>query len=302
MSNKPLVSIITVTCNLIEAGRKEFFKQCVDSVRMQDYPNIEHLIIDGASTDGTIELFDELNLDYTSEPDTGPYNAFNKGVYKASGKYIFFLNTDDRFLRNNAISDCVDGLEKNNADITYSGVVIDSADNKTSKISKAKLTNMFLAMPFCHSSVMMKTSLIKELGGFDEQYRIAADYDLIWKSFLKHAKLVEINNVFSSWRLGGVSSTNENIYKSEYVDILSKRANISKEEALSIYTTNYIPYKILKQLLKEVPTFPNHKEIIKANFKRLLKYVRRQLCTIHLSKNKKCLRLLGITFYNNEVK
>jgi hypothetical protein len=88
---------------------------------------------------------------------------------------------------------------------------------------------------------------------------------LIWKAFLKCAKLVRIDNVFSSWRLGGVSSTNETVYKSEYADILAKRANISKEKALSIYKTNYIPHKILKKLLHEIPTFPGHKKIIKAN-------------------------------------
>ena len=96
---QPLVSIITVTRNLIDAGRKDFFRQCVESVRMQDYPNIEHLIIDGASTDGTVDLLKEMNVNYISEPDAGIYTAINKGISLSEGKYVAFLNSDDFYTR-----------------------------------------------------------------------------------------------------------------------------------------------------------------------------------------------------------
>ncbi len=124
MQNKPLVTIVTITRNLIKEGRKDFFRQCVDSVKMQDYSHIEHVIVDGASDDGTLDLFNELGLEYISEPDTGIYNAFNKGVKRANGKYIAFLNSDDYYIIPNAVTLVVDALEKSNADFTYAPVSI----------------------------------------------------------------------------------------------------------------------------------------------------------------------------------
>ena len=92
----PKVTIVTVVYNLIENGREQYFRQCLESVHKQLYQNIEHIVIDGASNDGTIDLLEEYNkkgwIKYYSEPDTGIYDAMNKGIEKATGKYIVFLN------------------------------------------------------------------------------------------------------------------------------------------------------------------------------------------------------------------
>ena len=96
--NTPLVTVVTVCLNVIQTGRKEMFLQCVESVRRQTYPRIEHLIIDGASTDGTIPLLQSLNLSFFSEKDTGIYDAMNKGIARGKGEYVLFLNTDDFFI------------------------------------------------------------------------------------------------------------------------------------------------------------------------------------------------------------
>ncbi len=92
----PKVTIVTITYNLIKAGRTDSFKQAVESVHRQNYDNIEHIIIDGASTDGSKELIEEYVkkkwVICFSEPDKGIYDAMNKGIQKASGEYIAFLN------------------------------------------------------------------------------------------------------------------------------------------------------------------------------------------------------------------
>jgi len=81
MNDKPTVTVVTITYNLINAGRKEFFRQCVESVHNQTYENIEHIVIDGASTDGTLDLIKEYAdkgwFTYYSEKDTGVYEAMN---------------------------------------------------------------------------------------------------------------------------------------------------------------------------------------------------------------------------------
>lgn len=98
---KPLVTVVTVVRNAIRDGRQEMLEQCIASVRSQRYPNIEHLVMDGASDDGTTDMLDRYQklgwLKYYSEPDSGMYEAMNKGIRKANGKYIVFLNTDDYF-------------------------------------------------------------------------------------------------------------------------------------------------------------------------------------------------------------
>ena len=98
-------------------------EQCIASVRSQRYPNIEHLVMDGASDDGTTDMLDRYQklgwLKYYSEPDSGMYEAMNKGIRKANGKYIVFLNTDDYFHNADAIEESVYSLENSKADFSF---------------------------------------------------------------------------------------------------------------------------------------------------------------------------------------
>ncbi len=99
MDHQVLVTIVTATYNLFKAGRSEYFRQCAESVHAQTYGHIEHIVVDGASTDGTLGLLKEYEdkgwLRVFSEPDKGIYDAFNKALARARGKYIAFLNSDD---------------------------------------------------------------------------------------------------------------------------------------------------------------------------------------------------------------
>ena len=120
---KPKVTVITVTLNLIKNGREKIFRQCVESVHRQTYKNIEHLIIDGASTDGTLELIAEYEkkgwLRCVSEPDKGMADAMNKGIKNATGEYIAILNSDDYYILD-AIEVSVEKLLSAGADYTSS--------------------------------------------------------------------------------------------------------------------------------------------------------------------------------------
>ena len=107
MVKKPKVTVITITFNLIKAGRKQTFIKCMESVHNQNYKNIEHLIIDGASTDGTLDLLKEYQkkgyIKYKSKKDKGIWDAMNKGIDVASGDYITFLNSDDFYCCDDAV-------------------------------------------------------------------------------------------------------------------------------------------------------------------------------------------------------
>ena len=96
----PKVTVVTATYNLIKDGREKFFRQCVESIHNQTYKNIEHLVIDGASKDGTIDLIKEYAdkgwIKYVSEPDKGMCDAMNKGIKIATGEYVAILNLYSR--------------------------------------------------------------------------------------------------------------------------------------------------------------------------------------------------------------
>lgn len=297
---QPLVSIITVTRNLIDAGRKDFFRQSVESVRMQDYPNIEHLIIDGASMDGTIDLLKEMKVNYISEPDTGVYNAFNKGIKKSKGKYIAFLNSDDFYSRKDAVSLSVNALEKRNADFSFACYEIIELENNKSSVVPVRWDTGFVAMPSGHPTVFSRKYMLETLGGFDESYRIISDFDLITRALLKGFRAVEIPQSIATFRLGGLTSSSAySIVLRERLRIIETNCGVSHKQAVRAARDYFLPKKTLHSLLAKTVDFPDAAGVYKYNRYRFFKYLKKQFLTFRIrKKGKRCIRLLGITFYD----
>lgn len=297
---RPLVSIITVTRNLIDAGRKDFFRQCIESVRMQDYPNIEHLIIDGASTDGTVELLQELGINYISEPDKGIHNASNKGIKRAKGKYVAFLCSDDYYICKNSVSTSVAALEASNGDFSYAA--FDIVDNDGRKIQEVRpqWNRCFSSQPFGHPTMFSRKNMLENLNGFNESYAITGDFDLITRALLRGYRPVEIKESIVAFRQGGASSPSERL-KEENVRVIETNCGVSHKQAVCAVQYGFLPKKTLSALLDKTTGFPDRCGLLKRNRKQFFKYLLKQLLTLRLRKGKRCFRLLGITFYN-EVK
>lgn len=225
MTEKPLVTIITITFNLIKVGREKTFRQCVKSVHNQTYKNIEHIIIDGASSDGSLKIIKEYAdkgwIKYISEPDNGIYDAMNKGIKMARGKYIAFLNSDDFYHNINAVKLSVEALEKNDADFSYANYVLINEKRKK-EVIKGEIEKFLYTMPFGHPTMFTKLSVIREMGGFNETYKLPADYDLIIRLILKDYKSIYINKHIASYRLGGLGTAIDH-----------------SDEITSIYVNNY---------------------------------------------------------------
>ncbi|MDR0753489.1 MAG: glycosyltransferase, partial [Holosporaceae bacterium] len=157
-ANLPKVTIITAVYNLIASGREEFFRQCLKSVQNQTYPNIEHIVIDGASTDGTLELLEEYKrkkwITYYSEPDEGVYHAMNKGIQKSTGKYIHFLNSDDYFCNDVGLERSVELLENTGAAFLYSKVYAYGINGERLYTTRDKIEEFFFRMPVCHQGIL----------------------------------------------------------------------------------------------------------------------------------------------------
>lgn len=177
MENLPLISVITVTYNA-----EKVIQKTLASLKEQSYQDFEHLVIDGTSQDSTLRIIREMGLGQTilySEPDKGLYDAMNKGLKKAKGKYILFLNAGDTFHSRDSLSDFFSFVTKD-ADIIYGDTVI--VDNLGEKISNRHLSapkkltkdSFSNGMLICHQAFMVKKEIAPD---FNLKYKFSADYD-----------------------------------------------------------------------------------------------------------------------------
>lgn len=178
---KSLVSVIICTYN---SGK--ITKNAIESVLNNNYKNIECIVVDGASTDGTVDIIkqyeDHSNFRYISEPDTGIYNAMNKGWEMAEGEWIHYLGADDELLPD-GICQLFRSSKNNNADIIYGNILYRKEDGNTVLHYHHSHKQLPWKTFACHQGLIMKKSVIERLNGFDENLRIIADKDLIIRSY-----------------------------------------------------------------------------------------------------------------------
>jgi len=247
------VSIITTTIDLIEQNRKDYFIQMFESIQNQTYANIEHIIIDGASRDGTVELIEQLiskarnkNIIFKSEPDKGIYNAMNKGVRKASGDYIIIMNSDDYYYNNESIVNIVNTLEKKNADFACGSCLYINTPPRKNIIIASNPEDFVFSMSINHNTMLCKKNLYDELGYFDENYEISADYDFLFRTMLASKKYSVTTQTITTFRNIGISYTNKSKNREETLKVLSKYYgnNFSMNDILKIKKRKFSLYKI----------------------------------------------------------
>ena len=258
----PLVTIITPVHNLLEAGRKEMFQQCVESVRHQTYSHIEHLVIDGGSTDGSIDLLEKYRADgwikYLSSPDNGIYDAMNKGVAAASGKYIAFLNSDDFYHNTGAVKHSVDALEESGADFSFGTVKMIKYANSGSLMFYPDERMFIYKMPFSHQSMFCNKSIfLKER--FDTNFKLAADFDWIIRLYLSGYTSIRVDEQIATYRMNGVSGLNVDSCLKEYAKVYRK--NYSRYGAFSdaVFERMAVAHVVPSSLLRAIKK--NHKKL-----------------------------------------
>src|SRR3989339_1029654 len=183
------VSIITVTFNCSQT-----IQDTITSVANQNYPFIEHIVIDGASTDGTQDIIKQNRSKIrhvVSEPDNGIYNAMNKGITMASGSIVGILNGDDIFYDNGCVSAVVEEFKKKKVEAVYGNlvyVVPEKLDTIIRYYNSGSFTlNMFAYghMP-AHPAFFVKRECYEKYGLFKEDYAIAADFELLLRFLGTH--------------------------------------------------------------------------------------------------------------------
>lgn len=176
----PLITYITVVYNRVNT-----LLRCMESIWNQDYPNIEYIVIDGASTDGTLDII-EQNADkidyYISQKDSGIYNAMNKGVCLASGQLICFMNSDD-YCKPHAASKVAEIYKKENLDIICGSreLVLNGKRIYEPKYPRYSIKkSVFRYLQMFHQSTYATPEVFNKVGYFDENYSLLADW--IWES------------------------------------------------------------------------------------------------------------------------
>lgn len=212
------VSIITVVYN-----GQATIADAIQSVLSQDYPDIEYIVIDGASTDGTqqvVQSFGDRIAKFISEPDCGIYDAMNKGITLATGDVVGILNADDFYADSTIISSVVNQFQQNSVDSIFGDLIYVRSDNLDKIVryySSAKFHPGQFAygwMP-AHPTFFVKRSAYEQYGLFKTDYKIAGDYELLTRFLAKHKLSYRyVPKVMVKMRTGGVSTMN---WKSNWI-------------------------------------------------------------------------------------
>ena len=247
------VSIITVTLN-----SEKYLSDCIRSVRRQNYKDIEHIIIDGKSTDGTLRIIYK-NLDsissWISETDRGMYDAINKGLEMATGDIVGVLNSDDMFASADSVRSIVDCFQTTKADSIYGNLIyVDPEDPH--KVVRYWKSNSYKRSRFrygwmpAHPTFYVRRELLSQYGLYENHYFTAADYEFMARYlFLNKISSQYLDAMLVKMRTGGLSNGSfKKWFRANRRDYLAMRKN-------------KIPFSFLVSIMKPLLKLPQFKSV-----------------------------------------
>lgn len=242
MATNPLVTVITVCYNSANS-----LERALKSVAMQNWPRVEHIVIDGGSSDDTLsilELYQNHLAHVISEPDKGIYDAMNKGLDRVTGDIVCFLNADDQYSSSYVLSRVAKHMQAHQLDALLGDVAFFHSTDPTRLVRRYR-SDRFMPerlawgwMP-AHPALFFKKSVVERVGQFKTDYRIAGDFDYIARAFYGHdLRYQHLPEVLVHMQTGGAStagwrskvllnqevlrSCRENGISTNYFKILSK--------------------------------------------------------------------------------
>lgn len=230
-SYSSIVKISIITCCYNNATT---IQNCLENVLSQDYPDVEHIVIDGASNDGTMEILKSYApriAKFVSEPDDGLYNALNRGFALATGDIVGILHADDELYSTDVLSRVARCFEQDGCDLLYGDGVLVSRTNpekvvriwKSGSYRRGKIAHGWL--PF-HTTIYVTKAWLDKCGGYDEQYRISSDSDWSIRSLYDmEPKVSYIPDFLVRMRMGGISNNPRKMIKKWGEDIRIFRAH-----------------------------------------------------------------------------
>ena len=242
------ISIITVCYNSAAT-----ITDALSSVSDQSYDDIEHIVIDGGSSDGTVDLvkrYGKRVSKLVTGPDGGIYDAMNKGIALATGEYVAYLNSDDFYSGNTVIQRVVAAIQETASDVIFGDLSYVQKENskqrvrywKSQRFESGSLVRGF-APP--HPSFFMKRKLLNELGGFDLSYSLAADFDLMFRALeIKKYTSTYVPLELARMRTGGATNISlKNIIRQNQEILRCLRAH-----GALVSTSGFIMRKLLSRI------------------------------------------------------
>lgn len=264
MKKAPIISIITVSYNSAATiGRT------LESLRQQTDKRFESIVIDGGSKDGTMDIVKtdpDVVTKFISETDKGIYDAMNKGIALAEGKYLAFLNSDDAYFPDTIASVIAFG-EKHNPDIIYGDMQKERQLEKEllTRIEKPNLHKMPETMGIFHPATFTKKELFDRFGGYDLRFKLAADYHWLLRAYLENIDFQYLDKVLVKFSVGGVSNFSCESYR-EAIQIQEELKTGTSENMRELY--ELCQRKMRKQrIIAKIAALP----IIKALYRRQIK-------------------------------
>ena len=224
------VTVITVARNA-----RNDLRRTMESVARLSYPDVEYIVVDGASTDGTVEIIEKSKgVRWTSEADRGIYDAMNKGVTKATGEWVIFMNAGDRFASDDVIERVFSHPETDAADVIY-GDVVKRGTVCSASPEPVDGHRMF----FCHQSCIARCKCLIDTP-FDISHRMSADFKWVKMMIKQGRRLVYVPVAVSEFDTGGVSNTSRSRGLADNMRVIRELEPLSRQ--LTLLPHLIVPY------------------------------------------------------------
>lgn len=247
------LSIITINLN-----NRLGLANTILSIECQENKHFEYLVIDGKSNDGSTELLNSIRHPYyrsISEPDLGIYNAFNKGILMASGKYILFLNSGDELLSSLSVDLILKNLNQNYKFNVFNCLQIDTSRAESSVYLPTKISLEYLLRNFIpHPSTLIYRSVFDEIGLYDENFKFAGDHEFFIRAMILKYSFCVQNEFVSKHYLDGLSNNSGNIS----IILNERRLAVEKNVSSKFISDSiffYLEYGKFKSILRRLKIF-----------------------------------------------
>ena len=247
MRGKPLISIITITYN-----SKTFLEGAIQSILAQNYSNIEYIIVDGVSTDDTLEIIKKYaerdsRIRWSSEPDEGISDAFNKGLECAKGDIVGILNSDDMYVEGTLEAIAEASNNHPDCDVFHGDIVKFQGDVPLFCVTPTDIKkNIWHEMPINHPTTFVTKRAYDRVGNFKTELKVAMDYDLVLRLYINDFKFFYIDKVLAKMRYGGASDE-------KFLDGLREVLVSSVNNGYPIYKAYcWFAYKATKGFIKNI--------------------------------------------------
>lgn len=249
-----MVSVVTVVYN----GEKHL-EDCIKSVLGQTYDAVEYIVVDGGSTDASVDIIRryERGIDqWISEPDNGVYDAMNKGIRRASGDIIGLVNADDYY--NEDTSKIVAELHRKYPNSIISGAMNRIMEGGSAYTIRRNLSNSYLdsnikyRMPVNHPATFVPAWVYRDLGVFDTSLQVLGDYDFICRAYEANIPFLFVDRVLSNMRVGGLSSgANNALQRAKERYVVRKKNDMVSASRNAVLSAQWLASTLIKEGIKK---------------------------------------------------